>query len=91
MQKDAIIARLSPEKLKEYGIKYAVVYKPLEPLDTPTIHFETHIVYEPIIVTNKISRPILFNTFPIFKPHSMNESLVYLSNKRLVIHSWNEV
>ena len=40
MQKDAIIARLSPEKLKEYGIKYAVVYKPLEPLDTPTIHFE---------------------------------------------------
>ena len=38
--KDAIIARLSPEKLKEYGIKYAVVYKPLEPLDTPTIHFE---------------------------------------------------
>lgn len=66
MQKDAIIARLSPEKLKEYGIKYAVVYKPLEPLDTPTIHFEK-----------------------LYGPRS--ERGIYLSNKRLVIHSWNEV
>lgn len=40
LQKDAIVVRLSPEVLKEYGIKYVVVYKPLEELSSDTIRFE---------------------------------------------------
>lgn len=40
LQSDAIVARLNPQVIKEYGIKYLVTYKEIQDLSTPTVKFD---------------------------------------------------